>query len=561
MTETTNELHLISDFNAKQLGQFLMTLKGSSPFSVKYAPFGQVYQSLQSDTTESGGIGLIWTLPERIIPTFSKAMQMEEVSHEDCIKETQAFASAILKFAEQKKYVFVTSWILPPGFRGYGLLDWKPGIGLAGLIANMNSCLAVELSRARNVYILDSSRWIEGIQRPLSPKMWYATKVPFSIAVFEKAARDVLSAIHSVSGRTRKLLIIDLDNTIWGGVIGETGWQGIRLGGHDHVGEAFQQFQLSLLALVNRGVQIAVVSKNDELVALEAFDHHPEMRIRREHLAGWRINWQDKAANIASLAEELNLGLSAIVFVDDNPAERDRVSAALPDVLVPNWPIDPSFFVSALRSLDCFDIPAVTSEDRNRTAMYVAERERREVRLGADSIDSWLSGLETRIQVASVDTKNIGRVAQLFNKTNQLNLSTRRLTEADILDWVNATNRSMLAISSSDKFGDMGLVGVVSIEVESEQGILVDFILSCRVMGRKVEDAMLNLAAREITRLGGKTFEARYLPTSRNRPTLDVLRASALTEHNDNVFKAEFLDVLAKPEHLFIDLSPLRNRT
>jgi FkbH-like protein len=553
MSVKPRNLHLISDFNAKPLAQYLAALSEPGSFEIDVAPFGQVYQSLSTSSDESGGIDVVWTLPERVIPSFAQAINLEEVDHEACIQETREFANAVQKFAERRQHVFIASWALAPGFRGYGVLNWAPGIGLSNLMARMNICLAETLSKSRNVYLLDVTRWFDGVQRALMPKMWYAAKVPFANAVFERAARDCIAAIRAVTGQSRKLIVVDLDNTLWGGVIGETGWQGIRVGGHDHVGEAFKDFQASLLALANRGVQLAVVSKNDEAVALEAFDHHSEMLVKRRHLAGWRINWNDKAANIVALAKELNLGLSAVVFIDDNPVERDRVKAALPEVLVPDWPDDPTAYVSAIRSLDCFDAAAVTSEDRNRTSMYMAERERRQVRLGVGSVDAWLSQLGTRLRVAPVDASNIARITQLFNKTNQLNLSTRRMSEQEIQRWASLPNHSMLAVSASDKFGDMGLVGVVSVDVQNKRGVLVDFILSCRVMGRKVEDAMFHVAAEKVAELGGNALEARYLPTQRNRPTLDVFRASSLTEQGDGVFIAQSLVQLAKPEQVVIE--------
>lgn len=552
MSINSHNIYLISDFNAKPLAQYLKALSEVDGLIVNVAPFGQVYQSLSFPSCESGGLGIVWTLPERVIPSFARAMNLEEVDHEICIRETRHFAKAIQEFAERRQYVFVVSWSLPPGFRGYGVLDWVCGIGLSNLIAKMNICLSEILTESRNVYVLDVVRWFDGIQRVLSPKMWYAAKVPFANTVFEKAARDCLSAIRAVSGQSRKLIVIDLDNTIWGGVIGETGWQGIRLGGLDHVGEAFKNFQETLLALSNRGVQLAVVSKNDELVALEAFDYHSEMLIKRENLAGWRINWSDKAANIVSLAEELNLGLGAVVFIDDNPAERDRVRAALPDVLVPEWPEDPTNYVSAIRALNCFDVSTITTEDRKRTAMYVAERERRETRFGSDSLDLWLEQLGTVLNIMTVNELNISRVVQLFNKTNQLNLSTRRLSEEEVMHWTRISGHVMLAVSASDKFGDLGLVGVLSVVVNGEKGTLVDFILSCRVMGRKVENAMLHMAACEVKKLGGKLLEATYSPTPRNRPTLDVFRASGMLERDDGIFIAETLSILALPEQVSI---------
>jgi len=551
MSTALRNLQLISDFNVKPLAQFLAATNDS--FEVDVAPFAQVYQSLDMPPASTDETAVVWTLPERIIPSFARAMSLEKVCHESCLAETRDFAKAVLTFARKRRYVFVSSWALPSDHRGYGVLDWMPQIGLSNLIARMNLCLADELSKAPNVHILDVTRWLGSGTGITPPKMWYAAKVPFSNAVFERAAKDCLSAMRAVKGQSRKLIVVDLDNTLWGGVIGETGWQGVRLGGHDHVGEAFKDFQSSLLALSNRGIQLAIVSKNDETVAIEAIDLHPEMVLKRRHFAGWRINWSDKAANITSLVQELNFGLSAVVFIDDNPVERDRVAAALPDVMVPEWPIDPTAYVTALRKLDCFDVAVLTNEDRNRTAMYAAERDRRTVMLVADSADTWLSKLDTHLRIARIDSSNIARVAQLFNKTNQLNLSTRRLPDSEILAWSNAPKRSMIAVSATDKFGEMGLVGVVSVEVDACHGRLVDFILSCRVMGRKVEDAMLHVAAAEAARLGGTSLVAQYLPTARNRPTLDVFRDFKLTEKDNQLFFAGSLDHFTVPNEVVVD--------
>ena len=185
------------------------------------------------------------------------------------------------------------------------------------------------------------------------------------------------AALRAVRGQSRKVVICDLDDTLWGGIVGDAGWENLRLGGHDPVGEAFADFQRELKALTRRGIILAMVSKNTEAVALEAIEKHPEMQLRKDDFAAWRINWDDKAQNIADLMEELNLGLDSAVFLDDNPVERARISEALPEVLVPNLPRDKMLFASTLRKLNCFDSATVSSEDRKRAAFYNAERDRR----------------------------------------------------------------------------------------------------------------------------------------------------------------------------------------
>lgn len=552
-------LKLISDFNAEPLARYLRNDQATSSLSIEVAPYGQVYQTLNAFTAPSWG-SMIWTLPERIIPSFAQALNFEEIGLTQCMAEVDIFADAVLHFSAAHQHSFVASWVLPPGHRGYGMLDWRPGVGAANLLAHMNLRLAERVAGARNIYLLDAERWLHAASRAQSPKMWYAAKVPYVNQVFERAAADLSAAIQAVLGRSKKLVILDLDNTLWGGVIGETGWEGIRLGGHDHIGEAFCDFQRALKALSNRGIQLAIVSKNDEVVALEAIDRHGEMILRRDLFAGWRINWNDKAENIAALVEELNLGLESVIFIDDNPAERERVRGALPEVMVPEWPADPAAYASALRALDCFDVTALSKEDRSRTAMYAAERERRETRKTVVSPNEWLHQLATRLCVSRIDKSNIARVAQLFNKTNQLNLSTRRLSETEILDWAGQPQHSLLALSASDRFGDMGLVGVIGVAVTGTQGHLVDFILSCRVMGRKIEDAMIHLAIDELQRMGASEVEAKYLPTARNRPTLDVLRGIGLMETAENVFRVECQSNLAKPDVVGIDFDQITGK-
>jgi len=530
-------LKLISDFNVEPFARCLRTAPHGTALSVDVYSYGQMYQALNCVAGANEPLVIVvWTLPERIIPSFSKALDFEHVEFSTCLEEVDAFADSILALSASHSSVFIMSWVMSADQKGYGLLDWRPGLGLHNLLAQMNVRLATRLGASRNIYMLNSEKWIHG-SLPPSRKLWHAAKVPFANAVFEKAAYDLLAGIRAISGQSKKLVIVDLDQTIWGGVIGETGWEGIQLGGHDHVGEAFREFQEALKALTHRGIQLAIVSKNDESVALEAIDRHPEMALRRDCFAGWKINWQDKAANVAALVKELKLGLDAVVFIDDNPAERERVRSAYPEVLVPEWPSDPSSYVTALRGLACFDTAALSNEDRTRTAMYVADRERRDIKNTMESNADWLRKLETRLLVSPVATFNIARVSQLFNKTNQLNLTTRRLSEKEILAWAEHTDHTLLAVSASDRFGDMGLVGIVGMSFDSVTSHLSDFILSCRVMGRQVEESMIHLAIEEARKRGFNTLLAQYVPTPRNRPTLDVLRRLAFIENERYVFR------------------------
>src|SRR5262249_28309320 len=232
------------------------------------------------------------------------------------------------------------------------------------------------------------------------------------------------------------------------------------------IGEAFADFQRAIKHLKRRGVILGIVSKNEESVALEAIRKHPEMVLREEDFVCWKINWIDKARNIADLASELNLGLQSVVFIDDNPVERARVRHALPEVLVPDWPDDKLLYLSAFSRLRCFDTAAISWEDAERTRLYVEERKRDQLQTEVGSVEDSLKSLELTVRAEPLGKTNLTRATQLLNKTNQLNLTTRRMTDAELLEWTARPDRAFWTIQVSDRFGNAGLTGLLGIERE-----------------------------------------------------------------------------------------------
>ncbi|WP_431204215.1 HAD-IIIC family phosphatase [Bradyrhizobium betae] len=550
---------MVSDFNADLVSRYLSADRTAPLCKAASAPYGQVFQVLSNPAAAApGSVALIWTRPEGVVPELARLLAGQNVEAAQLDAEVDAFAAAIKSFAKSCKYVFVASWAPTYHDRGLGLLSWGKD-GTARHLARMNLRLAEALGDAADVFVLDSQRWIDATDDPRDRKSWYLTKAPFTEKVFKAAAGDVKSALRTASGQNRKLVVVDLDDTMWGGIVGDDGWENLRLGGHDHVGEAYAEFQSALKTLVNRGIAIAVVSKNDEAVALEAIAKHPEMIIRKDDLAAWRINWKDKAQNIAELVAELNLGLQSTVFIDDNPIERARVRDALPEVLVPEWPTDPAKYADALRQLDCFDRSSVTSEDRERTRMYVQERERRDSLDVASSLDDWQASLGVRVQASPVSASNVKRIVQLMNKTNQLNLRTRRTTEKELAQWLtDGTNRNLAAVTVSDRFGDLGLTGIVSWEQIGSTLEIVDYVLSCRAMGRKVEQLMVHLAVLAASRASCDTVVAKFIPTAKNRPCLEFWQSSGFSEDGDNVFAWKTATVYPKPPFITLegDIAP-----
>jgi FkbH-like protein len=528
---------VVSDFNAQLLSRYLEADGGAPDCTVETAPFGQLFQTLAGfDGGEETSL-MVWTRPEGVSPAWSRYVEGEPTDIEALLADVGDFAGLLRAAAAKARMLLVASWVPTQTGRGLGLLDWTRD-GQARRLAQMNLALAEALDGIPGAYLLDAQKWLEAARPARDSKFWHGIKSPFTEQVFKAAAADVKAALRANRGMARKLLILDLDDTMWGGIVGDLGWEKIRLGGHDGVGEAHAEFQRAARGLARRGIALAVVSKNDEEVALAAIDRHPEMLLRRADLAGWRINWNDKAANIAELVAELNLGLDAAVFIDDNPAERGRVREALPQVLVPEMPAHPAGYADLLRQLDCFDQAVLTEEDRGRNEMYAVERARRDSGGQFTSQEDWLKSLDIQVSAAPLRDDNVKRVVQLLNKTNQMNMATRRLTQAELEAWLQAEpGRGLTALNVADRFGDLGLTGILSWRQDGDALELVDFVLSCRAMGRGAERTMAHLAV-EAARAGGKaTVRARYLRTERNRPCLIFWQGSDFTEVEPGLFE------------------------
>ena len=521
---------LVSDFTLDIFARYLNTDPNSPSIQSTIAPFGQVMQVLMDDGHDcwltAPDLGIIWTRPE----AFNKTLQFETVGLSEILQQVDDYCEALRGLQQRLEWVFIPTWLLCGQQRGLAALDLRANGGIAYTLMHMNLRLAQNLSDIPSHVVLDAQKWIARVgQKALNPKLWYLGKIPFSNEVFIEAVRDIKAGLRGLTGAGRKLIILDLDDTLWGGVVGDMGWQNLVLGGHDPVGEALADFQKELKALKNRGILLAVVSKNEESVALEAIRRHPEMVLKEEDFAGWKINWQDKAQNIVELMTELKLGLDSAVFIDDNPVERARVREALPDIFVPDWPKEKMLYRQTLLTLDCFDSGFISGEDRERAKMYAAERQRTLRKGVVGSMDEWLKTLKTEVTVELLSDENLGRVTQLLNKTNQMNLTTRRMTASELAAWASGEGRRLFAFRVSDAFGDSGLVGILSTEIQQEALQVVDLILSCRVMGRGIENTMLAMAMQYGRDQGLREARMRYVATDKNKPCLDCLLSSQLT--------------------------------
>jgi len=379
----------------------------------------------------------------------------------------------------------------------------------------------------------------DGIRRWYEAGLWHRAKQEVHPAMSPMYGEQVARVVGALVGQSKKCLVLDLDNTLWGGVIGDDGLEGIELGQGSAAGEAYVEFQCYAKGLMERGVVLAVCSKNDEANALAAFEQHAEMVLRRGDIAYFVANWDDKATNLRRIARELNLGLDALVFVDDNPAERGLVRRELPMVAVPEMPDDPAEFVRVLAWAGYFEGVGVTAEDRERGAQYAANAKREVGRVAsgasvesATDLVSYLVGLRMELVWRPFDATGRGRIVQLINKTNQFNLTTRRVGEVEIDRMMARADVLALQFRLKDLYGDNGMIGVVLCEAATAErlraagfadvgaeasDLYVDtWLMSCRVLGRQVEDAMMNVVVGQARARGARRIFGHYVPTAKN---------------------------------------------
>jgi FkbH-like protein len=393
----------------------------------------------------------------------------------------------------------------------------------AGFIARLNAALR-PLAAAEGVELLALDERVaqDGLAAWHDAALWHRAKqeiFPGAAPLYGDMVARILAAAQ---GRSAKCLVLDLDNTIWGGVIGDDGLAGIELGQGSTMGEAFAAFQDYARELSRRGVILAVCSKNDEANALEAFEKHPEMVLRRGDIASFVANWSDKPSNIKAIAAELNIGLDSLVFVDDNPFERALVRQELPMVAVPEVGDDPVDYPRILAEAGYFESLVITEEDRERGGQYQGNRLREALRSSTTDLPSYLRGLEMRLVWRRFDAIGLSRTVQLINKTNQFNLTTRRYTEAEVQAVMEDDRAFGLQLRLTDRFGDNGIISIIIGKMQPDDELLIDtWLMSCRVLGRQVEPTTLNLIAEQAKALGARRLVGEYIPTKKNAMVKD----------------------------------------
>lgn len=483
------------------------------------APFGQVAQeALGADSI------IRRAEPDAVLVAVDchglplRAKPSDAATSEAMVAEALDYLESVWEgFNRNLKTCCIMQTIARPVDPHFGSLD----LSLPGTARNMvdalNRAIAARAAKTDDI-LLDIACLAEtvGLDQWHSPIEWNMAKLPFANRFVPVYAEYVCRLLAAMKGKSRRCLVLDLDNTLWSGVIGDDGLEGIIIGQGDPTGEAHLSVQQVAMGLRDRGIVLAVSSKNDDATARLPFRQHPQMLLREEHIAVFQANWRDKAENIRAIANELSLGLEAFVFLDDNPAERDLVRRLLPEVAVPELPTDPSLYARTLMASGYFEAVTFSAEDRARADFYRDNARRVALQQQSSDLEGFLRSLEMVISFRPFDELGHSRITQLINKSNQFNLTTRRYSEAEVRAAGADPNCFTLQVGLSDIYGDNGMISVIICRRDDCTWHIDTWLMSCRVLGRGVERAVLQEILEHARLHGIDTLVGTYRPTARN---------------------------------------------
>lgn len=445
------------------------------------------------------------------------ALGVEDVQNE-VIRIQETITNILTGIRKQTDGMILWHGFELPLYPGLGIWDSQIPVGQAGVIQELNNSLRTAVRSVPNAYYVDLNLCLVrmGGNTFYDARYWHIGRAPYSREALCEIASEDFKFIRSLKGKNKKCLVLDCDNVLWGGIIGEDGLSGIKLS-KTYPGSPYYEFQQEVMNFYNRGILIALCSKNNAEDVWQVFRTHPDMVLKEKHITAAQINWEDKATNLKKIASDLNIGLESLVFVDDSEFEVNLVRGVIPEVTVFHFAGDKTVeYRNILASCGLFDTLTVSAEDRQRGVMYKAEAERKQLQGQAPDLETYLQSLEMVIEVKFADNFTLPRITQLTQKTNQFNLTTKRYSEADIKKSMEAMDADVLSLRLIDKFGDSGLVGVCILKYIAEKAVIDTFLLSCRVLGRGVEDAFIIQALKLAKRRGCEAVIGEFYPTAKN---------------------------------------------
>ncbi len=535
----------LRSFTVEPLEPFLklrLILEGFNP-EFFYGNYNQFAQEVFNDSSFlyeiKPDIILFFSRLEDLLPDFnlnfnSKSSSQWKKALELSAKQFGAYAKHLRKQLDSQLVFQNMSFI---SFPYWGVYDAQQNQNQAHLVHEFNQILAKEMSSVSNAFIWDYNHFLlrKGHDCVYDPKMWYLAKNPFKYSAYPEIVSDLCRYIISALGKVKKCIILDLDNTLWGGIVGEDGFSGIILG-EDYPGSCFRELQMELLKLYHRGILLAINSKNNENDAFEVIDKHPGMILKRNHFAAYRINWKDKATNLLELAEELNIGIDSMIFIDDNSRECELVRQKFPECTVIELPKAVYKFPKIIHSLYGIENIRLTEEDKKKGKMYQAQISRRDIKKTVDNLEDFLKSLDIEVAFNEANDISISRIAQLTQKTNQMNLTTRRYSESDIRSILAKDDSFVYSVSARDKLGDHGIIAVIILKIRAEECYIDTLLLSCRVIGLTIEQSMLAFIHEKAGERGCKRLIGEYIPTKKNKPAADIYEKAKFRKTKDSFY-------------------------
>jgi FkbH-like protein len=486
--------------------------------NVVEAQFNQVAQ--EAFSTESSFSGqafnaVLIALDYRALPL--SPCPGDAAKAQQTVRDSVSYIQAIISAVRQKTGAqIILQNLVPTGQDLFGSFERRLPGSLSWLLTQINA--ALDTLPEGQTHVLDVAGLAAkvGYENWHDPTLWNLAKLAFAQKYLPAYADHVCRILAATQGKSRRCLVLDLDNTLWGGVIGDDGVEGILIGQGDPTAEAHLHLQRLIVELRARGIVLAVSSKNEEATARLPFKEHPDMLLKETDIAVFQANWQDKATNIRAIAQTLSLGLESLVFLDDNPAERLQVRQALPEVAVPELPQDPALFADILIAAGYFEALAFSAEDQQRAVFYQDNAKRAQVLSQATDLNGYLQSLSMETTLAPFDALGRARIAQLISKSNQFNLTTKRYAEADIHALERNPEVFTRQIRLKDIFGDNGMISVVICNKLATTWEIDTWLMSCRVLGRRVEEAVLQEIVHYAAKENVQTLIGIYRPTARN---------------------------------------------
>lgn len=488
------------------------------------AGFNQIDQEVLNPQSElyafSPQITLLYIRPEDIVPKL--AYNLDDVDEQQIDEWIKDIASKLTNWTTKLTEAGIKTLLLSfvqPQYAPLGIRDFVHSKGQYIIWKKLNSLLVETATASTGVCIIDLDSLIRriGFNNWIDAKMWSLAKIAGGTKFVSDFAGEIMPVIREAAGRRKKCLVLDLDNTLWGGIIGEDGIGGVKLGG-DYPGNVYREFHKRIADLWKGGVILAINSKNNFEDAKAMFENHPEMGLSLDHFAVAKINWTDKSANLKAIAEELNIGLDSFVFVDDNPVECERIASVFPEVTVFQVPSSiehlPYQFTEIAK---LFDGVLVSEEDKQRNQMYRQNQIRREEQKKVHNIEEFLGSLEMTAEVDVLNKGNLQRVVQLLQKTNQFNVTTKRHSEQFVANMMDKKEWLTYVVRLKDKYGDNGIVLVALVQITEGQAVMDTFLMSCRVIGRTLEQVVVGLIIKDLKEKGVPTLIGEFIPTAKNK--------------------------------------------